>query len=66
MIPFVEALKKRDEEIARLRALVKDLADDLEDELRGRYGATMDYPSERRRFERDMVNVYKARHQTDE
>jgi hypothetical protein len=49
------------DEIERLRALVKDLADDLEAELRGHYGPVLDYPSERRRFERDMDNVYKAR-----
>jgi hypothetical protein len=45
----------------RLRTLVKDLADDLEAELKGHYGPVMDYPSERRRFERDMANVYEAR-----
>jgi hypothetical protein len=49
------------DEIERLRALVKTLADDLEDELKGHYRGTLDYPSERRRFERDMANVYEAR-----
>lgn len=45
----------------RLRALVKELADDLECELKGHYNGTLDYPSERRRFERDMDSVYRAR-----
>ena len=48
-------------EIERLRALVGSLADDLEAELKGHYGPVMDYPSEQRRFERDMANVYEAR-----
>jgi hypothetical protein len=48
-------------EVERLRALVKALADDLEAELKGHYGPVMDYPSEQRRFERDMANVYEAR-----
>lgn len=39
-------LEKRAAEIERLRALVKDLADDLEGELRGHRGPTMDYPSD--------------------
>ena len=46
----------------RLRALVKDLADDLEAELNGHYPPEVRaYPSEQRRYERDMVNVYEAR-----
>ena len=49
-------------EIERLRALVKDLADDLEAELNGHYPPEIRaYPSEQRRYERDMANVYEAR-----
>ena len=49
-------------ECARLRVLVKDLADDLEAEIKGRNPAeTLQYPSEQRRYERDMATVYKAR-----
>ena len=49
-------------EIEQLRALVKDLADDLEAELNERYPQNVRaYPSEQRRYERDMVNVYEAR-----
>lgn len=56
-----EDLAAQRAEIERLKALVKTLAHQLEEELRGHYNPTMDYPSERRRFERDMANVYEAR-----
>ena len=50
------------EEIERLRALVKELADDLEAELNSHYPPEVRaYPSEQRRYERDMANVYEAR-----
>ena len=46
----------------RLRALVKDLADDVESEVNGHYPPEVRaYPSEQRRYERDMANVYEAR-----
>ena len=50
-------------EIERLRALVRDLADDLASELRGRYWSPDGtvHPAEQRRYERDMANVYEAR-----
>lgn len=54
-------IKKLRAENARLRALVKDLADDLESELKAHYDGTLQYPGERRRFERDMDSVYRAR-----
>lgn len=47
--------------ISKLRLLVKDLADDLEAEVEGHYKDTKDYPSEMRRYERDMANVWEAR-----
>jgi len=47
---------------AGVDALVKDLADDLEAELNGHYPPEVRaYPSEQRRYERDMANVYEAR-----
>lgn len=50
------------DEIERLRAALQDCADDLEAELRARYAGTQDiYPSERRRFDRDMEAVTAAR-----
>jgi hypothetical protein len=49
-------------EIHRLRAALKACADDLEGEVCARYAGTQDlYPSERRRFERDMEAVTAAR-----
>ena len=47
---------------ARLRALVTELADDLEAEINARYPeAWREYPSEQRRYERDMEPVRRAR-----
>lgn len=48
--------------IAQLGTLVEALADDLECELNGHYPPEVRaYPSEQRRYERDMANVYEAR-----
>ena len=48
--------------VAELRAALKACADDLEAEVCARYAGTQDlYPSERRRFERDMEAVTAAR-----
>ena len=50
------------EEIERLRALVTELADDLEAKIKARYPeAWREYPSEQRRYERDMELVRRAR-----
>jgi hypothetical protein len=49
------------DEIERLRALAKELADDLEAEIDAHYAKTKDYPSELRRYERDMDSVRRAR-----
>ena len=47
--------------IAGLVKLVKDLADDLEAELVGRYGAPADlHPAMRRRWDRDISTVKEA------
>ena len=48
-------------EIERLRAALKECADDLESELNGHYQGTLDYPSQQRRFERDMAPITAAR-----
>jgi hypothetical protein len=48
--------------VERLRAALKECADDLEAEIRDRYKLTMDvYPSEKRKFDRDMASVIAAR-----
>jgi hypothetical protein len=51
------------DEIARLRVLVKDLADDLECALNNHYCIISGkvHPAEQRRYERDMQNVHEAR-----
>lgn len=48
-------------------SIVSELADDLADELRARYGATDDegtgvHPAMRQKFDRDMDVVRRARH----
>ena len=48
-------------EIERLRAALKECADDLEAELNGRYANTLDYPSQRIKYDRDMTSVRAAR-----
>ena len=46
---------------ATLLEALKECADDLESEVEHRYKDTKDYPSERRRYERDIAPVRKAR-----
>ena len=48
-------------EIERLRAALRECANDLECELNGRYDQTLDYPSQRAKFDRDMQPVLAAR-----
>lgn len=48
-------------EIARLREALKECADDLEFEIEHTYEGTLQYPSMRRKRERDMAPVDKAR-----
>jgi hypothetical protein len=53
-------------EIRRLRVAVKELADELEAEIRARYPeTTLAYPSEKRRHDRDMEPVHRARELLD-
>jgi len=54
----VEALEAR---VKMLETLLKDVADDLEGELDRFYGVTLNYPSQNRRYERDMQIVRDAR-----
>jgi len=44
-----------------LRAALKEVCDDLECELQNIYHGTLDYPSQQRRFDRDMEVVRRAR-----
>lgn len=59
--PVMAAIKR--EAVERAIAALNECADDLEAELRARYPEeTIEaYPSERRRFERDMRSVLNAR-----
>lgn len=50
------------DEIARLRAALRECADDLASEIAARYPAeVLRYPSEQRRHDRDMEPVRRAR-----
>ena len=65
-IALGEALNQRDAErlrVEKLEHLLKDCADDLEEEIQSRHPAHAEanYPDERRRYERDMAPVYRAR-----
>jgi len=45
----------------RLAVMLATVTDELADEIHARYAGTRHYPSEARRFERDMTSVYAAR-----
>lgn len=45
----------------KLRALLKECADDLADMVEGHYAATKDHPAMKRRYDRDMTSVIRAR-----
>ena len=57
-VDAIEALEAR---VKMLETLLKDAADDLEGELDRFYGVTLNYPSQNRRYERDMQIVRDAR-----
>jgi len=51
-----------DEITERLAVMLATVTDELADEIHARYRDTSEhYPSEARRFERDMTSVYAAR-----
>ncbi len=47
--------------IARLEAVLTEVSDDLAGELDGRYAGMLDHPAMKRRYDRDMEPVIKAR-----
>lgn len=53
--------KELSETIERLRAALKECAEDLANEITGRYAGTLDYPVQQRRYDRDMASVIEAR-----
>jgi hypothetical protein len=48
-------------EIERLREALRDCADELEVVVEERYRDIKDYPSEKRKYDRDIAPVLKAR-----
>jgi hypothetical protein len=48
-------------EIERLREALRECADELEVVVEERYRNTKDYPSEKRKYDRDIAPVLKAR-----
>lgn len=46
---------------AALEAMTKELADDIEAELEARYEGMKDHPAMKRRYDRDMESVIRAR-----
>jgi hypothetical protein len=57
---------KKDIEIARLRELVRSLADELESAIEAQYDRLKNYPSMKRRYDRDMATVRQARKMLEE
>lgn len=58
-IAEIAALKAEND---RLRELLRECSDELEAEVNAHYGGTQhDYPSEKRRYDRDMDPVIRAR-----
>lgn len=53
-------------ENVRLRALVEELANDLESEVEGHYAGVKDHPAMRSRYERDMDTVWRARRELED
>ena len=58
---LISTIDAKDAEIARLRTALKDCADDLGTYVEARYENTKNYPSEMRRYERDIAPVTAAR-----
>ena len=55
---YVSALRAEND---HLRALVRELADDLEQRIEQEYAGTLDYPVMKRKHERDITVVREAR-----
>jgi hypothetical protein len=58
---FWRRLDAAEAENERLRAALKECAEDLEAMIEGYYSCTKDHPAMERRYERDMEPVRKAR-----
>ncbi len=58
---FMDNDWRRRQQIAHLRAALKECADDLEASVNAEYSGTLDYPFQKRKWERAMEPVIKAR-----
>lgn len=58
---WTKLTESQEEEIEKLKALVKELADDLESEVEGRYQSVKGHPAMKPKYERDMEPVRRAR-----
>lgn len=47
--------------IVKLREMLRECADDLEAEIEGQYSGMKDHPAMKRRYDRDMDTVIRAR-----
>ena len=56
-----EPFRQAREEIERLRVLLKQCSDELEEEIDARYDAMLAYPNYQRKHENDMATVKAAR-----
>ena len=58
---LLDVLKQQADEIAALRECLRECADDLASSLIDQYGGDIRHPVQRRRWERDMEPVERAR-----
>ena len=61
VMAMVDERDKLRAEIERLREALRECADELEVVVEDRYRDTKNYPSEKRRYDRDIAPVLKAR-----
>lgn len=59
--PLIEAAKEAVGEIEALRDMLREVSDDLADEVEGHYQVIKDHPAMKLRYDRDMDSVYRAR-----
>lgn len=58
---MAETIKSQKAKIERLRAYLKECSDELEAYIGHRYSGTLDYPSQKQKFDSEMSVVLEAR-----